>query len=281
MVTLYAVLKIKQLIMKITKSNTEIEIPNSYTKIQIIEDELNKIQGGFPNNYNGIFDELESIKLLISKIGELVLNEEKESKRKRKEILNKGEEHEVNDVFETTSKSLKFREYTYNSLLFLIHLNLEKYLIQLCKLINSTPLKNDDIINKFPESEFEDVENFYRFLNEQVSINTKVKDETFPTKRIYKEIRNALYHRDGFTYEGDIITWIKMREDILLTNKKTGKVKCKESGKKIIKNVEFQKIKIKNSSFLISYIDDVESYFKKVLTLIRAKYYSAYEQGKL
>jgi hypothetical protein len=270
--------------MKVNKYNkNEItsEEENAYVSIQIIEDELNKIQGGFPNNYNGIFDELESIKLLISQIGELVLHEEKETKRKRKEILNKGEEHEVDDVFETTSKTLKFREYTYNSLLFLIHLNFEKYLIQLCKLINSTPLKKDDIINKFPESEFEDVDSFYRFLNEQVSINTEVKDETFPTIRIYKEIRNALYHRDGFTYKENVITWIKMREDILLTNKKTGKVKCKESGKKIIKNVEFQKIKITNSSFLISYINDIESYFKKILVLIRTRYYSAYEQGKL
>lgn len=42
--------------MKISKSNTEIEIPDSYTKIQIIEDDLNKIEGGLPNNYNCIFD---------------------------------------------------------------------------------------------------------------------------------------------------------------------------------------------------------------------------------
>ena len=74
--------------MKVNKYNkNEItsEEENAYVSIQIIEDELNKIQGGFPNNYNGIFDELESIKLLISQIGELVLHEEKETKRKRKE----------------------------------------------------------------------------------------------------------------------------------------------------------------------------------------------------
>lgn len=248
--------------MQAKKTDNEVHIPDSYIKIQEIEDELNKIQGGFPNNYNGIFDELESIKQLISKIGELVLHEEKETKRKRKEILNKGEEHEINDVFETTSKSLKFREYTYNSLLFLIHLNLEKYLIQLCKLINSYPPSDSiETKHKFPKNEFCNISKYYNYLNEQIlEINNITEKDIFKYKCMYTEIRDALYHRNGLTEKEYLKEWIGMRNDIVIIDKR---------------------IKITNSSLLVSYINEVEFYFRRVLTLMRAKYYSAYEQGKL
>lgn len=268
--------------MKINKHN-KIEITseeeNAYYNILTIEDELNKIQGGLPNNYNGIVDELQSIRLLISKIGLLVLHEENETSRKRKEVLNKGGEHEIDGVFETTSKSLRFREYSYNSLLFLIHLNLEKYLVILCDFIKSTPLKKGTLVNKFPTSEFENITHFYKYLNEQ--INLQNDEELFPTKTIYSEIRNALYHRNGYTDKEYASKWINARNDIKISGKKLVIQKPKKSDENLTRTVEFHYIKITNSSFLISYINDVENYFNGLFKLIRNKYDKAYSNGEL
>ncbi|MBL0286098.1 MAG: hypothetical protein IPQ19_01485 [Bacteroidetes bacterium] len=264
--------------MKVTKSNTEFEIPDSYYKIQIIEDELNKIQGGFPNNYNGIFDELESIKLLISKIGELVLHE-KETKRKRKEILNKGEEHEVNDVFESTSKPLKFREYTYNSLLFLIHMLLEKYVVHIAELINHFQLNPQ---SKFPNKLRSNIDKFYDFIYHNLSNDSSlfIELDLFKHKGIYTEIRNALYHRNGKTDDQKIKAWIEHRDDIEISKSNTVSDECDKADSGNTNTNEFYRIRITNSSFLISYINDVEFYFKKLFVLIRTRYYSAYDQGK-
>ena len=68
--------------------------------------------------------------------------------------------------------------------------------------------------------------------------------------------------------------------DIEISKSNTVSDECDKADSGNTNTNEFYRIRITNSSFLISYINDVEFYFKKLFVLIRTRYYSAYDQGK-
>ncbi|HQG37754.1 MAG TPA: hypothetical protein PLK15_01375 [Chitinophagales bacterium] len=264
---------------KYIKEEITAEEESAYITYQIIENELNRIQGGLPNNYNGIVDELQNIRLLITKIGELVLHEENDAIQKRKDIINKGKEHEIDDVFESTSQSLKFRQSTYNSLFFSIHILLEKSFVQIAELIKQFSLNTN---SEFPNIR-SDIKSFYNYINANISDTDKQdsKSEIFPNQYVYTEIRNALYHRNGFSNDLKLLSWIEDRNDIKITENKLVEIESKDHAKEIKTTLEYHKIKITNSSLLISYIDSIANYFKIFFVMIRNRYNEAYKNGEL
>lgn len=216
---------------------------------------LERFFGGTYDDRDGIYDELNNIKLLMKLIGKSVLKEESVAKRQRNKSLKFDEDWEHDAVWDDTKFAFSFREYTYKSLLYLVHTTFENHVIELCEIIERHK-KNVSIPfqKKYRGTFGETEERIDKYLSKRFLI-VGLKPCISSTKRImFNRIRNRLYHDAGRIIldkkeHEELYDWIKKRKDVVC-------LKC-EGGK-------YYKIQIKNFSFILSYIAEVKKFFQSV-----------------
>lgn len=231
--------------MKIFIRNTELskEEIGEQSFFQNQQLDLEEFIGGAPNRNNGYSNEIEETILLIKKVGELIIEEEKTAKYKRNQSQNYAEDSsEFDKILDETNTSLNLRRHAYKSLFLLSHTILENRIVEFSQLVNryhgSKKGKLPKLVGDFGKH--------IDFLED----SSRFKAKSFiPELDKYIKVRNVLSHRVKYLTQSEfekINDWIILPKAVSIKN-------TSEFG-----NNDSYAIVITHSSFIVDYLNKIK-----------------------